>query len=267
MTELVQETDRKNLVEMIQRLDYLKHTRFHATLLCHADQSLDWRWNQRPLDDYYLYSFLEPQGHVQHYFSGAVISFTHGNVNVATQKPEEVATLIYLYEVQPARVLFTDLLNAVDQRLQEQVKNTLFPKAFEPECYYASLSLFLYRLFARGCIDFYTQPGRYATQVSDYPKATRLARMQARQHDVVTTQIHRSYKLNSVEKILLPLLDGKQGKQALVKALQKAITTGKLPLDQADMEVAPEVLAEDFVALALRSLCQAALLIQTDKVT
>jgi len=73
-----------------------------------------------------------------------------------------------------------------------------------------------------------TQKAPFITEISDRPKASSLARYQARAGSRVTNQLHESLPVEVFVRYLLELLDGRHDRSAILDQLVKLVVAGTL---------------------------------------
>ena len=77
-------------------------------------------------------------------------------------------------------------------------------------------------------IELHGMPINFVKQISATPTATPMARMQATKSATVTNRRHEVVRLNDLDRHLVPLLDGKHDKAALVEKLTVIAQSGAL---------------------------------------
>lgn len=93
----------------------------------------------------------------------------------------------------------------------------------------AELGADLLELFAEGRLELHPRARPLVNQVSERPRASRLARAQAAlERREATTLRHETVLLERLDRALLPLLDGEHASPALVEALASAAAAGAL---------------------------------------
>jgi methyltransferase-like protein len=81
-------------------------------------------------------------------------------------------------------------------------------------------------------------PSSFVTAVSEKPRASAVARLQAGQGPRVTNFRHESLRLNDVERKLLGLLDGARDRGRVIDGLTVAVAAGELSLRRGDQPIA-----------------------------
>jgi methyltransferase-like protein len=179
---------------------------------------------------------------------------------LTTAEPIVKAALTCLAEVWPRPLSFGELRREARARLGGA-------SASAPEDARA-LSQALLAAFAGGShtlVELSLRPPRFAATVSDRPEASPLARLQAASSAEVTSLRHQRVTLNDVERLLLPHLDGRQGRAAHLDALIEGFEQGRLSLERAGQPIrgsrpARPALAER-LELALSRMASDALLV------
>ena len=106
--------------------------------------------------------------------------------------------------------------------------------------------------FQANLVRLHVDPPAVATTPGERPLASPFARLQAREHDLLTTLRHTSIRLeDELGWLLVELLDGTRDRAALLKELERRLEGGGYPDLEADLERSLETLAS--VALLMPS--------------
>ena len=87
------------------------------------------------------------------------------------------------------------------------------------------------RRMLSGVVETTLTPRRFSATVGETPRATALARQQARASDWVTNQTHQTIVIQPFERALLPLLDGTRTRAALRGELAERVLRGELKIE------------------------------------
>jgi methyltransferase-like protein len=218
-----------------QYLDFMRGRAFRKTLLCHKDVALDRSGKSISVRSYYVSSQVRPSSAAPNFSPGAEETFLSGSgAELTTANPLARALLWYLIESQPQRIPFEKLVSEVECRARQGLG--FVPK---PDQDLASeLADFVWVTYSAGLLDLHVHVLPFATQVSEKPVASPLARLEARDSDVVTTLHHRSLRLgDAVQRGLVMLMDGTRDHDALRKDLLKLFESGALTLLDGDKPV------------------------------
>ncbi len=108
--------------------------------------------------------------------------------------------------------------------------------------------LTFYAQASTSLLELWQCPPKFATQISERPAASALARLQAQTKNRVTTLRHESATLGEFERRLLCLLDGTRDRDALVRDLTALVKKGDLTVEKDGQPVRdttlPDVLRE-----------------------
>jgi methyltransferase-like protein/cyclopropane fatty-acyl-phospholipid synthase-like methyltransferase len=129
----------------------------------------------------------------------------------------------------------------------------------------ANVSRAIFNMVLAGIADMSTEPVVVSSNVSEMPRAFSLARFDARDGSGWTTNArHETVSLNIVQRAVLPLLDGTNDQEALMRAVQGLVASGDLVFYRGgDKLVEPDDIGaavEEHIAAALQSFHAAALL-------
>jgi hypothetical protein len=154
-----------------------------------------------------------------------------GAGSIQTNNPVTVAALGRLQEIWPRGERFEDLLETTASRISPE------PRSEARE----SLEQAFLRLASMGLADLRTHRVPVAAQLSERPAASRLARMEAEEGDVITTLLHRSIRMeDELARRFVQLLDGTRDHRALVDTL--AADHPRVPRDTIDAQVRSNLL-------------------------
>jgi methyltransferase-like protein/2-polyprenyl-3-methyl-5-hydroxy-6-metoxy-1,4-benzoquinol methylase len=218
-----------------QYLDFMRGRSFRKTLLCHKNVKLDRSGKSVAVRSYYISSQARPNSPAPSFSPGAEETFTSGSgAELSTANPLARALLWYLIESQPQRIPFEKLVTEVECRARQGLG--FVPR---PDQDFASeLADFVWQTYSVGLLDLHVHVPPFATKVSERPVASPLARLEARDGDVVTTLHHRSLRLGDALQIgLVMLMDGTRDHDALRKDLLKLFESGALTLLDGDKPV------------------------------
>jgi cyclopropane fatty-acyl-phospholipid synthase-like methyltransferase len=211
-----------------QYLDFMRGRTFRKTLLCHKDVRLDRSGKAVSVRSYYVSSQARPNSPAPSFSPKAEETFTSGSgAELTTANPLARALLWYLIESQPQRVPFEKLVTEVERRARQGLG--FVPK---PDQDFASdLADFVWLMYSAGLLDLHVYVPPFATKVSERPVASPLARLEARDGDVITTLHQRSLRLgDALQRGLVMLMDGTRDHNALRKDLLRLFESGALTL-------------------------------------
>ena len=247
-----------------QYLDFMRGRAFRKTLLCHKHLPLDRSGKSLSLRAYSVSSQARPSSPAPNSSPDAKETFASASgAEVTTANPLARALLWYLIESQPQRIPFEPLLTEVECRARQGLG--FVPK---PDQDFASeLADFVWRMYSAGLLDLHVYVPPFATKVSERPVASPLARLEARDGDVITTLHHRSLRLgDSLQRGLVMLMDGTRDHDALRYDLLRLFGSGALTLQEDGKSVSDMQIVEKRIAAetedVLQSLARMAVLMK-----
>lgn len=191
-----------------QYLDFLRGRSLRQTLLCHQDITLDRDALADRIPGVYVAAPIKELGFNEE--SGATTFQGVKGHTIETNHPMALAACRYLGDCWPDYIPFDELLDEVrdqgDANASKEEDTTL-------------LSGILLDFYADHFIGLHTAIPPHATRVAPRPFASQAAVLTSKSSPIVPTLFHTSVRLDEVEQRLLPLLDGRHTKSALLKAL------------------------------------------------
>jgi SAM-dependent methyltransferase len=240
-----------------QYLDFIIGHPFHKTLFCHREVSLRRDVEPTAVKNYHLACALASHDDIDPRASGSTeIKFENGDF-IATEDPLIKAAFFHLGRAWPKALDYSILLQRVLQALGRPAESAA---AGEEE----ELANVLFRLFVSGQLSLHFCPPRLTATVSQYPKASVIARKQAETGIHLTTLRHAGVILdNEYARRLLVLTDGTRDLERLATDLNSYFQTApvsrpvqaeQVDRGTADFQVSPEIvskLLQQFARLGL----------------
>lgn len=190
-----------DLIDLEQFVDVIRSRTFRRTLLCHGEAQIVQTPEPSVMDRMFLTALAEPVSAEPDVRSDAPEKFRLDDGTMATTNiPILKAALVELFRHWPSAVPFEQLLAAAMDR------------AAWPESQQAAARPFLASLLVRGYVSHliavHSEPFRFTRQISERPRASRLAQTLAAQRPSVPNQRHRIVVLSPTERAVLQLADG-----------------------------------------------------------
>lgn len=239
------------LLQRCQLLDFFRNETFHKALLCHRDVTVRREWDLDTLQPFFLslaerpkpvaldVDTVEPVG----------IEFPFGAMTVS--QPLGKAAIRRLIDIFPAAVsleqLHADTLAALSPGVRDQVEAEGDSRTL--------LAQSMLDVLRAGLLRVYVDPPQFCDHVSPQPRVTALSRCLAARGNPLVSQRHDNVKLDALQTVLVPLIDGSRDHAALIAAVEEA-QAGQ----QAHAAAGNPSLAQS-VQVALSQLCSAALLV------
>jgi methyltransferase-like protein/2-polyprenyl-3-methyl-5-hydroxy-6-metoxy-1,4-benzoquinol methylase len=210
-----------DIVRQEQYMDFITNRRFRSTILCHQNIKLNRQLNTTLIEDFYIRSFLRPAKEVHLSLNANEnVEFVNpfNQVQLVTHNALATAVFVILFEQNSTPIRVSDLIDQVKDRLKTDDADAIKKTILE----------FGTRLVLAGSINLYSDPGNYTVKLSDKPKASELARYQVKHFPWVTNKRHEPLNLTDIQRVVLPLLDGKHDLESLTDEVLKLVENGTL---------------------------------------
>jgi methyltransferase-like protein/SAM-dependent methyltransferase len=212
-----------DVLRMEQYMDFIRNRMFRSTLVCHREQRLQRNVDSARVMGLYVAAGIKDAGDAAGKSDGhegfTAMNGTRFQTNDALTK----AAIRSLAAAWPRAIPFEDLFAGAARALE---------KAESPPGAQARRRLAgnLLKLYSSNAVELHSIPSGFVTTVTEKPRTTSLARLEATRNVRVTNLRHESLRLNEVERRLLLLLDGTRGRSDAVKELAAAVVAGELSL-------------------------------------
>lgn len=214
-----------DLIATEQHLDILRTRGFRQTLLCHPNLQLRRHLLPDRLESLYFYGRVAPQNPNLDVTARTMEAFkAPSGIGLSTPAPGLKVTLCLLNELWPRALSFQEILAAVAQRLGG------VPPAELPASVREGLGQNLIQCIASGLLEINSQPDAFTTQIGDPPRASRLARAEARSGSRVTNRRNEIVDLDDGARNVLLHLDGHRDREGLLNELVAAVDRGEISI-------------------------------------
>ncbi len=215
-----------DLIAVDQHLDVLRNRGFRQTLVCHSSLQLSRHITPQSVADLRFFGRVAPQNpaiDLREPGSETFVAASH--MTITTSAPALKAALYYLNEQWPRAFTAEELL-AVAVSLVGRRDGTVQipPQAFDV------LRQNLANCVANGLLEITTSPDGFVTQISERPLVSRLARIEAQTGGRVTNRRHELIDIDEATRNLLPHLDGRRDRKALLQELIEAVDRGDISI-------------------------------------
>lgn len=247
-----------DLHQMEQYMDFVRNRQFRQSLVCRGSQHPRYDVRSETLFRFHLASPVKPKTEVDLTQEGSTTFLGRDDMALTAALPIVKSALCVLGEGWPLSFSFNDLVERARARLGTP------PDGQEPVALARAL-LTAYATAGNRLVELSLLPRAYTTGVSDRPVAFPVARWQATVSQFVTNLRHDRVAISSLDRHMLPLLDGTHDRADLLDALVKKWEQGELTIRQDDQPVTDReevmgILAEG-IAQQLPRLATACLLV------
>lgn len=213
-----------------QYTDFVTNRMFRQSLLCHKDRKLDRHLSPVRVEGGYFAGNIhaEDPDLVNNLSSDVEVAFKCANGRKIQTKNSALKALVFtLAEAWPGSLTASEICERVEKKLSE-----LLVVGEREQVSIANLvSTNMLQLFVRGDVDLRLLRDRFVTDISDIPVVSALARLQATQGSMLTTQRHSMLNADPLTRIVLPALDGTRTKADVADFIGALAASGKLNIN------------------------------------
>jgi methyltransferase-like protein/trans-aconitate methyltransferase len=220
MLELFQE----DFFKKEQYLDFFYNRTLRRTLVCHQDMNVHREVDWNAIASCYIAAFLRPNKTIVNNDQGDLIQFQKADGELITVKqPLIQIALNYLTRIYPQSLYFETLFQYVCEQLPQSDQN-LSRETFAQA---------LLALYKQEAIELSINTSTFVTTISKHPIASPLARFLASQGEEPLINLRcELIEINPISRTLLPHLNGKNSRQALLLILKKLVKKQTLTIEE-----------------------------------
>jgi methyltransferase-like protein len=216
-----------DLTSREQYLDFLRERTFRRSLLCRREVKLNREPQPELVRKFLLAARAIPAADEPDVGSSAAEQFrTNDGISFSTNNPWLKAALVELFEAWPRTYSFEQTCELARSRLAGSAAGEFDPFA-DPQL----LQQPLLQCGMNGLIELHLHRSPEVVEISDKPRASRLARLHAEQGRRVTNLRHRELELAELDRQVLRRLDGEHDRAALVRAVSELAASGAIELE------------------------------------
>jgi methyltransferase-like protein/SAM-dependent methyltransferase len=225
----------KDIVRMEQYMDFLRNRTFRQTLLCKSDLTLKRNVTPQDMATFRVASPLEmPEKLDIRSMQPDTFKVGSSNTTLTTSVPIVKAAFQHLAEIWPHSISLDRLLAVARSRLSSvTIRDQAMVQAEMQALGSAILTGYTVRL-----LELRTHEPEFVTEITDRPRASDLARAQAKRGGRITNQRHEIVHLDEFSRRTVQLLDGTRDRAALLDSMAALVTDGTLMVEQEGRPVA-----------------------------
>jgi len=222
----------EDIVQLEQFTDFLTNRPFRRSLLCHDRVSLDRNPPPEVVSRLHVAALAEPVSTHPDCFSNAPETFVvRDKRRGTTDQPLTKTMFTILAEAWPDSIPFESLWNEIKERLANH--NCLTPELADRGR--EALAQTLLQSYLGNFASLHVDPFPFTPVPGPRPRASRLARWQAsKDQDEYSNLRHAVVKLDRIDCILLPYLDGTKTRDQLKDAVAERVQAGQLSISGDD---------------------------------
>jgi len=193
----------EDILKQEQMLDFARMRLYRETLLCRANHSLR---RDFPAEHFRKLLLASPAVSTRNEASGAISFVLPGGIKMETSHPGVNSLLMRLEAAWPHSLSFAD------------IEPTLAGSGLALD---TATTLLLMRLVVAKFVEIHSWNAPVSVAIPERPRATLVARQQARIQATATTLLHLTIQLDDpIIRAFLPLLDGTRTRNELLAALK-----------------------------------------------
>jgi len=238
--------------EMEQYLDLIRNRTFRTSLIVHHSAQFTRSITPLPIANFYVLSSIQRSDPQPEGLEDGVIHYTSGEgIGFATGDAVMIAALDTVIEFRGLHIPFRDLV----RRARERAYAYAIPSStLDEDANKIATTLLQFYGKSINMVEFYTTPPTYVATLSERPVASKYARYQAINNEMVTNQRHNRVQLGPNARAIISLLDGTNDRAALIEAMMRlTLQPEGVPEAERRQKTAEEVdrLVEQFRIAAL----------------
>ena len=205
-----------SLVEQSQYMDFATNRMFRQSLLCHQDRNLDRLLNPSRLDGGRFAGRFQVDGANQWNNLNPEVEIVFRSVNGQTIQTKDLAIqamLFALSEAWPGSLTSSEICDRTVKKLAERLSVGESEQASIANLVNSSML----HLVLRGDVALRFLPDRFVMKVSDKPAVSPLARLQATQGSLLTTQLHTMFNADPLTRMVVPMIDGSRTRESIAE--------------------------------------------------
>ncbi|MCA9212201.1 MAG: methyltransferase regulatory domain-containing protein [Planctomycetales bacterium] len=204
-------------VDLEQYMDFVGNRMFRQTLLCHRDVPLTRSVSADCVKRLHIAAKLSAADGDERIADRNPIQFLGDDGNGLTvRRPLLKSALIVLRELWPRNISFAELMEKAASRLGAAAGNSAADTDED------SLATMVLTAYSADLVRLSSGPLPLTHVVSERPRTSPLARLQATSNRAITTQLHEDIDLNADDRRLIQVLDGTRDMARIVSELNVA---------------------------------------------
>jgi len=208
----------RDLIRLEQYMDFVRNRSFRQSLLVHEGAAINRRVGWQALRNLQVHGLAEPATVFIDLDSDAPAAFRTDKGSVFTPSHAMVkAAMLLLAEQRPRAIPFDELAVRARERVQERSGTPVDTATAAQDA--EILGTTLLQCYGAGVVDLHTASPAMVVQPSARPRASALARVQARRGRAIVNLWHEPVALDPQDRALIPLLDGTRDRAALIAAM------------------------------------------------
>lgn len=213
----------EDVIAYEQYLDFINGRRFRQSLLCRRELEISKQPNRHTLRKIRIAALLNPVSEKPELSTNKHEEFSGAKVEkVEINHPLTKAAFYHLAQIWTHSTTFTELIESSKKLLDEESGTNVVITEKDEEI----LTDILFQIFCSGMIRLHVHEPRYATEVSEKPMVSPIARWQLDNAESISTLLCTSVVLqDKLGKEVLRLLDGTRDHAEILEAMTNFINS------------------------------------------
>lgn len=251
--QFIQQMGVEDIVQIEQYMDFVRNRSFRESLVCHRDVVLNREIETTHFTSFYYTTFLRPLSDNPDIRSNNNEEFVDQSGNkIISNNPSVKASWCYMASRGPQPVSFSELVDGIQTLLGND--HVIVENVEETEKTHKQITDHLWWCYSQGLIRIYTQSADMNIHPGERPLASPIARYEAKHQLLITNQIHERVEIDNLTHHILPLLDGKHDRNAIVAALNNLLVNGKISIQEAGKPVTDKTRVRQLLTQRMESI-------------
>jgi methyltransferase-like protein/2-polyprenyl-3-methyl-5-hydroxy-6-metoxy-1,4-benzoquinol methylase len=215
-----------DIVKTEQYIDFIRNTRFRCTILCHQDVTLSRNITMDTIKKLYLSCYVTPEKDLSEVN-------INDNTNVTMLLNNNKETKIIITGTAMKAILYTFAANVGNVMSVDEIVEAATKIYDNKEQILSELASSMGRLIFSGYVKVFSDKPKSIYKITDKPKVSQLIVAQASSFKDgdkpwITNQINQMLGIESYQRFIMPLLDGKNTTEQIKELIFEKLKSGEI---------------------------------------